>query len=99
MKDWVSLAEMYFEGAITHHQFANEIFEALDETNIQEFLRDAPEECVEMMDLSLAKQPVTDEEWDRMVICGMEWKEEWTKPTIALQRRGVEAVRKYYKEL
>ena len=95
-RDWRHLAEYYYKGMITSHEFSFMIFATLNDNNIKDFLDNATIECVDMMREQLKKEPTTDEDWDKMLIVGMEWREEWTKPLLASIRKGVEAVRRYH---
>ena len=97
IREWRQWQKYYLEGQVTHHEFAWRVFTALDENNIQDFLDNATTDCVNLMMERLKTEPTTDEEWDRMLIAGMEWRQEDTKPTLALVRKGVEAVREHLK--
>lgn len=92
---WQKLMHCYLEGSITEHEFSWRIFTCLNKDNIQDFLDNATIYCVDLMMERLKTEPTTDEEWDRMMIAGMEWNPKDTKPTLALVRKGVEAIRKH----
>lgn len=94
--DWRHLMEYYLKGMITGHEFSFMVFTTLNEDNIRDFMDNATIECVDLMQEQLAKEPTTDEGWDKMLIAGLEWRQEWTKPTLARIRKGVEAVRRYF---
>lgn len=99
IREWQQWMKYYHDGIITGHEFSWRVFTALNENNIQDFLNNATIDCVDMMMEHLKKEPTTDEGWSKMMITGMEWREEDTKPTLALVRKGVDAVRKYLDEM
>lgn len=96
-KEWRQWMKHYYDGQVTGHEFSWRVFTALNKDNVQDFLDNATVDCVNMMMDRLKQEPTTDEGWDRMMIAGLEWRTEDTKPTLALVRAGVEAVREHLK--
>lgn len=92
---WQKLMHCSLEGSITDHEFSWRVFTCLNKDNIKDFLDNATIHCVDLMMERLKTEPTTDEEWDKMTIAGLEWRQENTKPTLALVRKGVEAVRRH----
>jgi hypothetical protein len=92
---WQPLAREYMRGTIATGEVRWRMFTVLNAHNVAEFLSEGPRELVTLIVEALPDQPMTEEDWNKQLIFGMEMKdpEAFTDSVRPAWRNGVEAMR------